>query len=322
MSTSTTNARRTPARSKGLGMLGAIAVGVLLATQSRINGTLGSRMQDGLAAALVSFGSGLVLLVLCTAAMPAARRGLQQVAGALRGGGLRWWQLLGGVSGGYLVFSQSLSAATLGVALFTVAVVAGQVTSGMVVDRAGLGPAGPQRVTPPRVIGGVLAVIAVVIAVAAKLGSSDASWLIVVPAIAGIGVAWQQAVNGRVKQTAGSATSAAVINFATGSLALALAWAVELAFRGLPSGLPSEPWLYVGGFLGIFVIGGSAALVRYTGVLVLSMGMVAGQLLGALVLDLVVPAPGAHVAVSTVVGVLLTFVAVAVASLPDRAARA
>ena len=173
-----------------------------------------------------------------------------------------------------------------------------------------------------RVIGGVLAVIAVVIAVAAKLGSSDASWLIVVPAIAGIGVAWQQAVNGRVKQTAGSATSAAVINFATGSLALALAWAVELAFRGLPSGLPSEPWLYVGGFLGIFVIGGSAALVRYTGVLVLSMGMVAGQLLGALVLDLVVPAPGAHVAVSTVVGVLLTFVAVAVASLPDRAARA
>ncbi|MBK0865881.1 MULTISPECIES: DMT family transporter [unclassified Saccharopolyspora] len=313
---------RSTARDRVLGLLGAIAVGVLLSVQSRINGTLGARLQDGAAAALISFGSGLVVLLIGTAFLPAARRGLRRVGTAVRGGGLRWWHLLGGISGGYLVFSQSLTAATLGVALFTVAVVAGQVSSGMVVDRLGLGPAGPQRVTPPRMIGGVLAVIAVVIAVSAKLGGSAASWLILVPALAGIGVAWQQAVNGRVKQTADSAASAAVINFGTGTAALAVAWVAELAVRGLPSSLPTAPWLYVGGFLGIFVIGGSAVLVHYTGVLVLSMGMVAGQLLGALVLDLVVPAPGTHVAASTLIGVLLTFVAVAVASLPDRSARA
>lgn len=221
MNPRTPSANPSTARSKGLGLLGAIAVGVVLATQSRINGTLGSRLQDGAAAALISFGSGLVLLLIATACMPAARRGIRQVATAVRGGReLRWWQLLGGVSGGYLVFSQGLSAATLGVALFTVAVVAGQVTSGMLVDRIGLGPAGPQQVTPPRVIGGVLAVVAVVIAVAAKLGSSEASWLIVVPAIAGIGVAWQQAVNGRINTVAENPLAATLVNFTVGTLLL------------------------------------------------------------------------------------------------------
>ena len=64
--------------------------------------------------------------------------------------------------------------------------------------------------------------------------------------------------------------------------------------------------------------GGSVALVRYTGVLVLSLGMIAGQLVGALLLDVF----GPGVATSTVVGVLLTLVAVGVAALPDRAGRA
>ncbi|WP_243791753.1 DMT family transporter [Saccharopolyspora gloriosae] len=313
---------RSAARTRGLGMLGAVVVGVVLSVQSRLNGALGAQLHDGLGAAVISFGSGLVVLLIATAFLPVARAGLRAVRDALRGGGLRWWQCLGGIAGGFLVFGQGLSAAALGVALFTVAVVAGQVGSGLVVDRIGLGPAGPQRVTSPRVLGAVLAVIAVFVAVWDELTGSGVSWLILVPALAGIGVAWQQAVNGRVKQTAGSPASAAVINFGVGAAGLLLAWLVEVAARGLPSGLPAQPWLYLGGVLGIFVIGGAAALVHYTGVLVLSMGMVAGQLLGALLLDLLVPAPGTEVPLTTVIGVGLTFVAVAVASLPDRAARA
>lgn len=312
--------RREPHTRRGLGVLGAVAVGFVLAVQSQINGTLGARLSDGLAAAVISFGVGLVILVVGAVLTPTARQGFRRLVATLRSeSGLRPWQCLGGVCGGFLVFAQGVTVGVLGVALFTVAVVAGQVASGLLVDRFGLGPGGAQRVTPTRLIGAVLAVVSVVIAVSAQLGGAHASWVVLLPVIAGVGVAWQQAVNGRVKQTAASAVSASTLNFATGTCALALALVVGFAVRGLPEPLPTEPWLYLGGVLGIFVIGGAIVFVHYTGVLLLSMGMVAGQLVGALILDLTVPAPGTRVEVSTVVGIGLTLVAAAIAAWPDRA---
>lgn len=296
---------------------GATGVGVLLAVQSRINGTLGARLQDGITAGVLSFAIGFLVLLLIAALMPRARRGARQLLTSLRGdGGLRPWQCLGGVCGGYLVFAQGTAAGVTGVALFTIAVVAGQVTSGLVVDRLGLGPAGPQRVTVPRFVGAGLSVAAVVIAVSTELGNKQGSWLVLLPALAGIGLGWQAAVNGLVKQTADSSVTATTLNFGVGTVALLTAFLVQAAVRGVPGPLPAEPWLYVGGLLGIFVIGGSVVLVRHTGVLLLSLGMIAGQLIGALLLDLFVPAAGTAVQTSTVVGIALTLVAVGVASLP------
>ncbi|WP_246025402.1 DMT family transporter [Saccharopolyspora antimicrobica] len=306
---------------RALGMVGAAAVGLLLAVQARINGALGARMDDGIAAGLISFACGFTVLFAASLLIPRARRGFRNLAAALREpGGLRPWQCLGGVCGGYLVFTQGMAATALGVAMFTVAVVAGQVSSGLVVDRLGLGPAGPQRVTPARLVGAVLAVVAVLISVSAQLGGAQASWLVLLPALAGVGLGWQAAVNGRMKQAADSAVFASMVNFGVGMTALALAFAVEVLVRGLPE-LPADGWLYTGGFLGIFVIGGSVALVRYTGVLLLGLGMIAGQLVGALLLDVFAPATRDGIATSTVVGVLLTLVAVGVAAMPDRAGR-
>lgn len=303
-------------------MIGAAGIGVLLAIQARINGTLGVRMDDAIAAGLISFVGGFVVLLVCTFGAASARRGWRNLGAELRRpGGLRPWQCLGGVCGGYLVFTQCIAATALGIALFTVAVVAGQVSSGLVVDRLGLGPSGPQRVTPARLFGAGLTVVAVLIAVSAQFGSGQASWLVLLPVLAGVGLGWQAAVNGRMKQAAGSTVLAATLNFGVGMTALALAFAVEVMLRGLPH-FPAEVWLYTGGFLGIFVIGGSVALVRYTGVLVLSLGMIAGQLIGALLLDMFAPTAGMGIPTSTVFGVLLTLVAVAVAAMPDRAGRA
>ncbi|MCI2419383.1 DMT family transporter [Saccharopolyspora sp. K220] len=307
---------------RALGLAAAAGIGVLLAIQARINGTLGARMDDALAAGVISFSGGFIVLIGCTFVVPRARRGWLNLATELRKpGGLRPWQCLGGVCGGYLVFSQGMAATALGVAMFTVAVVAGQVTSGLVVDRLGLGPAAPQHATPARLFGAGLAVVAVVIAVSTQLGGAQASWLVVLPALAGLGLSWQAAVNGRMRHAADSALFAAMVNFGVGMAALGLGFAVEVVVRGLPQ-FPADAWLYTGGFLGIFVIGGSVALVRYTGVLVLSLGMIAGQLVGALLLDVFAPVAGAGIATSTVVGVLLTLVAVGVAAMPDRAGRA
>jgi transporter family-2 protein len=68
--------------------------------------------------------------------------------------------------------------------------------------------------------------------------------------------------------------------------------------------------------MGCVFIGVGALLVRSLGVLVTGLGMIAGQLLGSLGLDLLVPAPGSIVAPATVLGTLLTLAAIILATLP------
>jgi transporter family-2 protein len=46
--------------------------------------------------------------------------------------------------------------------------------------------------------------------------------------------------------------------------------------------------------------------------------MVAGQLLGAVLLDVLVPAAGDHLTLASVLGTVITLVAVVVAALPPR----
>lgn len=297
-----------------LALVFALVCGALVAVQSRINGELGSRLGDGFTAAAISFGSGLVILTVALLVAPAGRRGLAKVRGALREGRLRWWYVCGGAAGSFLVLSQGLAAAALGVALFTVAVVAGQTISGLVLDRVGIGPGGRRPLTPARLVGALLALVAVTWAVSAQFGGSAPVLLMILPLIAGLGTGWQQAVNGQVRVVAESALSATFLNFAVGTAVLVVLMLVRWLVAGLPHQLPTEPWLYVGGAIGCIFIGATALLVRMTGVLLLGLATVAGQLVAALLLDLLLPTSGHALAFSTIGGTLLAIVAVAVAS--------
>ncbi|QLQ39292.1 DMT family transporter [Micromonospora robiginosa] len=300
-------------RIAGVGL--ATASGVMVALQSRINGELGVRLADGIAAAVVSFGLGLLILLVLVPATRGGRRGLVALRRALRAGTLRPWQCLGGVCGAFLVATQGLTIGALGVAVFTVAVVAGQSGSSLLVDRAGIGPTGRQPVTPNRLVGALLTVVAVVLAVGDRLGDPGALALALLPLAAGVGIAWQQAVNGRVRAAAGSAVTATLVNFAVGTVALLATFAVEVAVRGRPAGgLPGEPWLYLGGPIGIVFIALAAALVRFTGVLLLGLATIAGQIVGAVLLDVALPTEASHPGVRTVLGAGLTLVAVLVAA--------
>ena len=222
----------TSRRIAGIGL--ATVAGVGVAVQSRINGELGVRLADGIAAAVVSFGLGLLVLLVLVPALPGGRRGLAELRGSLRSGALRPWQLLGGVCGAFLVATQGLTIGVLGVAVFTVAVVAGQSASSLAVDRAGIGPGGRQPVTVPRLAGAVLTVLAVLLAVGDRLGNPGALVLALLPLLAGLGLAWQQAVNGLVRAASGSALTATLVNFAVGTAALLVAFGVEVAVRGGP----------------------------------------------------------------------------------------
>ena len=301
-------------RIAGVGL--ATASGVTVAVQSRINGELGVRLADGIAAAVVSFGVGLLLLLVLVPTTPGGRRGLAALRAALADGSLRPWQCLGGVCGAFLVATQGLTIGTLGVAVFTVAVVAGQSGSSLLVDRAGVGPGGRQPVTPNRLVGAVLTVVAVLLAVGDRLGDPGALVLALLPLLAGVTIAWQQAVNGRVRAASGSALAATLVNFAVGTVALLATFAVEVAVRGRPAGgLPTEPWLYLGGPIGIAFIALAAAIVRFTGVLLLGLATIAGQIVGAVLLDLVLPTAASHPGPTTLLGAALTMVAVLVAAL-------
>lgn len=303
----------------------AVGLGIAMALQARINGELGQRIDDGVVAATLSNLGGLLLLVGLASARPGIRRRLGRVISAVRDRQLSPYQLLGGICGAFLLACQGVTVAIIGVALFTVAVVAGQTVSSLVVDRAGVGPGDPQPVSPRRAAGAVLALAAVVLAVYHRIGTPLTLWPAVLPVLAGIGIAWQQAVNGLVGAVArreGPARDgmlpAALVNFTVGTAALAAAAALEVAVRGLPRPLPALPWLYLGGPLGVLGVGLAAAIVPITGVLLLGLGVVAGQLVGALLLDVFLPTDANPLTATTLIGTALTLVAVTVIALPVR----
>lgn len=285
--------------------------------QGRVNGQLGYQLHDGVLAALISFFVGSVLLLAVLPILPAARAGVGRLRRTLRTGELKPWQILGGTCGAFLVTTQGLTVAILGVAVFTVAVVAGQIVSSLPVDRAGLGPGGPQPITWPRAIGALLAVVAVIISVSdhAAVGDGGGLWWAVLPAIAGFGLAWQTAVNGRVRTAADNVVVPTIVNFLVGTAALILAAVVDVIVRGWPAALPGQWWLYVGGTLGIVTIMTAVTAVRVTGVLVLGMSSVAGQLIGAVLLDVIVPTSGSALNATSLIGVGVTMVAVGIAAI-------
>jgi len=303
----------------------ALTVGALTALQSRVNGELADMTDSGLQAALVSFGSGWILLSVILLATPSVRRGLADVGHAVRVGTLRWWQVLGGLLGGFFVAVQSATVPVVGVAIFTVAVVAGQVSNSLVVDRVGLGPAGRQSVTPTRVIAAILALAAVAVAVSDRFdGAAEGSLLAVAAAlVAGLAIAVQQAINGRVGAAARNAWTAAWVNFTLGtvmlSVALGLAWGLT---EFDPGALPTGPWwVYIGGSIGVLFIAAAAWVVQRLGVLLFALLAITGQLIGALVLDWLLPADGVYVHLTLVLGVALAGIAVAVGSASSWGAR-
>lgn len=300
---------------------GAVVVGVLTAVQARVNGQLGARLDDGLVAAVVSFGSGLVILIVLSAALPVGRRGMAALVAGVRSRSIPWWMLAGGAAGALTVATQGIAVGIIGVSLFTVGVVAGQALSGLLLDRVGYGPAGVVAVTVPRVVGGALALGAVGIALTGDGLSGIPLWMLVLPLLTGIGIAWQQATNGRLRQRVGTPLTATFVNFVGGTLILVVAALIHVGIVGMPAAFPTEAWLYLGGAIGVVYIFMSAALVAQTGVLLLGLGAVVGQLGTSFALDALWPAPASPGPLQALAMVLVALLSVLVATVPWRRLR-
>ncbi|XAS67857.1 DMT family transporter [Micrococcaceae bacterium Sec5.7] len=304
----------------------AIGAGLAIPVQGRINGALGARLDDGIAAAVVSFSIGLVVMIIISLVLPKGRAGLARILPAVRERAFPPVYVMAGAIGALFVFAQSFTVGLLGIALFTVATVTGQTVSGLLVDRLGIGPAGKKRVTGIRVIGCVLTIAAVAWAVSPRFGTAGGpgstgepgQWLlpVLLPVLAGFLMSFQQAMNGTATVHYGTPIAATLVNFIAGTTILWIAWGIKAVTMGPANPLPGEWWYYLGGPMGCVFIGLGALLVRSLGVLVTGLGMIAGQLLGSLGLDLLFPAPGTVVALTTVLGTVLTLGAIVLATLP------
>jgi bacterial/archaeal transporter family-2 protein len=118
--------------------------GIALSTQAPLNAALARTLQQPLAAAAVSFGVGLVVLVLLSVAVggtvPLAR--ITQAPG---------WQLLGGFLGAYYVWSVIFGVPTLGVVTTAAALILGQMVAALFIDTTGWFGLAVQALTPQRV---------------------------------------------------------------------------------------------------------------------------------------------------------------------------
>ncbi|HIY40006.1 MAG TPA: DMT family transporter, partial [Candidatus Nocardiopsis merdipullorum] len=117
----------------------AVVVGMVVPVQARVNGELGRRLEDGLAAALLSFAGGLFLLIVFVLFSARLRRALGVLRTAVRDEGFPRWYLLAGTFGAVFALAQSTLTLLTGVAVFTVALLSSQAIGGLVVDARGIG---------------------------------------------------------------------------------------------------------------------------------------------------------------------------------------
>jgi transporter family-2 protein len=283
-----------------------IVAGMGVALQSRLNGELGLELGNGSLAALISFSSGLLLLALALCFSARARRGLRDVLNKVRHGDLPWWSIIGGLGGGMLVLTQGLVAGFLGVALFSVAVVAGQTFGALAIDTRGLIGFARIPLGAPRIVGALMVVAG--IATTASIGESAGglSWQFLLPLVAGVGTGFQQALNGTVQRASQSALAATFINFTMGTLILLVITLASAPCVSAPTELPSQWWLYLGGFVGTLFISIQTVTVNRIGVLGLGVSLVTGQVLGSILLDLFLPMGFHPVTAWTIVGAVLT----------------
>ena len=297
-----------------LDILAAIS-GVLIALQSRANGELSRQLDSGAQAALISFSSGLIVVALVTVFNPKIRFGLKSLQSAYLNREIPRWRLFAGMLGGSFVAVQSHVVPVIGVALFSVASIAGQTATSLIVDRIGLTGGGPKPISPRRVTAALITVFAVLVSVLDKLAGLNFSILSVLLALFGgsfVGV--QRALNGQINEFTKQSYATSLLNFLMGTIFLILFLVFLIIVKGEHLvALPKGPWwIYTGGVIGVIYIASTSLIVQHLGVLTFTLFSVGGQLVASLFIDFFSPSEGVSVSWYLLSGIAMTYLGVLV----------
>lgn len=285
----------------------------MIALQSRANGELSHILGNSTEAALVSFGSGLIVIALITPFNSAIKNGIRNLQSAVKAKEIPRWRLFAGVLGGSFVALQTQVVPLIGVALYSVASIAGQTATSLVVDRIGLTGGGKKLISKRRVTAALITVFAVLISVLDRISIASFSvFAVLLAVLAGALVGVQRALNGQINEHSKASFTTSLLNFIMGTSTLVILLFALLIFKGdaiVP--LPSGPWwVYTGGTIGVIYIAFTSTIVQHLGVLTFTLFSVGGTLIGSLLLDIFSPTNGNTVSWYLVSGIVMTYLGV------------
>jgi transporter family-2 protein len=289
--------------------------GLLIAMQARANGELSLRMGNPIEAALVSFGSGLLIISLISIFTPSIRNGMKNLKGAVSRKEIPAWTLFAGMLGGGFVAVQTQIVPIIGVAIYSVASIAGQTAASLIVDRIGLTGGGKKRITVRRVAAAGVTVFAVLVSVLDRMEAQNLSlFAVIFGCFAGAIVGVQRALNGQINESTHQSFATSWLNFIMGTTFLFLFLAIGVLInRAEIVALPSGPWwMYLGGTIGVIYIAFTSTIVQHLGVLTFTLISVGGQLVGSLLIDLYSPTEGVQISAYLVTGIVMTYLGVLV----------
>ena len=285
----------------------------MIAMQARVNGELSHRLDNGLQAALVSFGSGLLIIAIITPFSAQIKEGIKNLRGAIARKEIARWKLFAGALGGSFVAIQTQIVPLIGVAIYSVASIAGQTAMSLVVDRIGLTGGGKKLISVRRVLAAFLTVLAVLVSVWDRIDANDLSMFAVTAAgIAGAIVGIQRALNGQINEYSHQSFTTSLLNFIMGTSFLFILILVGIIVgKSHLTALPTDTWwIYTGGVIGVIYIAFTSTIVQHLGVLTFTLFSVGGQLVGSLIIDLVSPTDGVSVSAYLVTGIAMTYAGV------------
>ena len=297
-----------------LDLLAALS-GILISMQARANGELSLRLNNGLQAAFISFSSGLLIIAIISIFSPTIKSGAKRLRTAVVAKEIAPWTLFAGALGGAFVAVQTQIVPLIGVAIYSVASIAGQGATSLIVDRIGLTGGGKKPISPRRITAAVVTVLAVLVSVLDRIDAKDLSFIAVVLAgVAGAIVGVQRAMNGLINEHSKQSFTTSLLNFIMGSSVLGIALLVAVAIGKVEFvPLPSGPWwIYMGGTIGVIYIAFTSTIVQHLGVLTFTLFSTGGQLVGALLIDIYSPTKGVSVSAYLVSGIVMTFLGVLV----------
>ncbi len=297
-----------------LDLLAALS-GILISLQARANGELSLRLNNSLQAAFISFGSGLILIAIISVFNPTIKRGIRRLRAAVAAKEIAPWTLFAGALGGTFVAVQTQIVPLIGVAIYSVASIAGQGATSLIVDRIGLTGGGKKAITPRRIAAAFVTVLAVLISVLDRIEAKDLSLIAVFFAgFAGAIVGIQRAMNGLINEHSQQSFTTSLLNFIMGTTTLGVVLLIAVAIGKVEFvALPAGPWwIYTGGVIGVIYIAFTSTIVQHLGVLTFTIFSTGGQLIGALFIDLISPTKGVSVSAYLISGIVMTFLGVLV----------
>ena len=297
-----------------LDLLAALS-GILISFQARANGELSLRLDNGLQAAFISFSSGLLLIAIISIFNPSIKNGARKLRAAVAAKEIAPWTLFAGALGGAFVAVQTQIVPLIGVSIYSVASIAGQSATSLLVDRIGFTGGGKKPISPRRIAAAVVTVLAVLVSVLDRIDARNLSLIAVALAgLAGAIVGVQRALNGLINEHSGQSFTTSLLNFIMGSSALGIALLFAVAIGKVEFvALPAGPWwIYMGGTIGVIYIAFTSTIVQHLGVLTFTLFSTGGQLIGALFIDIYSPTEGVSVSAYLVSGIVMTFLGVLV----------